>query len=116
MSLDVDTGKLIDRIPLIFKTFDQLVLSLQNIHILIEKASDTIKAYYNLPTEATFATDPFFRTLAVECEARIKTDDGKQIMGYPDMILYHAERCKENDPKNRYSEKLGRIVDIYKRV
>lgn len=45
-----------------------------------------------------------------------KADDGKQIMGYPDMILYHAERCKENDPKNRYRDKLDRIVDIYKRV
>ncbi|MBD3387286.1 hypothetical protein GF407_20440 [candidate division KSB1 bacterium] len=45
-----------------------------------------------------------------------KADDGKQIMGYPDMILYHAERCKENDPGNKYSEKLDRIVDIYKRL
>ncbi|MBD3387287.1 TIR domain-containing protein [candidate division KSB1 bacterium] len=74
MSLDVDTGKLIDRIPLIFKASDQLVFSLQNIHTLIEKGADTIKEYYNVVPDATFATDPFFRTLVVDCEARIKTD------------------------------------------
>ncbi len=73
ISLDIDTGRLIDRIPLLFKNVDQLIQSLQNIPVIIKKGSDMIRKYYNLPDDATFATDPIFRTLVIEWEARIKT-------------------------------------------
>lgn len=73
ISLDIDTGRLIDRIPLLFKNVEQLIQSLQNIYVIIMKGSEIIKKYYNLPDDATFATDPFFRTLVIEWEARINT-------------------------------------------
>ena len=42
-----------------------------------------------------------------------KADDGKQILGYTDMIFYHAEKCSKFDKQGRYKNELAKIINIY---
>lgn len=39
-----------------------------------------------------------------------KGDDGETVLGYPAMMQYHAERCRQNDTACNYSDMLDRLL------
>jgi hypothetical protein len=41
-------------------------------------------------------------------------ENGAWVSGYPDMIEYHAKRCRENDRTHKYSKMLNAILDELK--
>lgn len=39
-----------------------------------------------------------------------RDESGNFVSGYPDMIKYHAIRCRQNDPTGKYSQMINSIV------
>ncbi|MCX5801223.1 MAG: toll/interleukin-1 receptor domain-containing protein [Candidatus Eisenbacteria bacterium] len=91
ISLDIDTGQIVGDVPLIFKDISALVQSLQNAHQVIVNGDRLIKELYNVPIGSTFATDPLYRTLILEIEARLRTPF-RQILPMGEIDIDTGER------------------------
>ncbi len=99
--------------------------------ICIEVIQLLRKAYKNEPTNPEISWELVkilhlnhlriakYGTMTEKLEAvktGFKADDGRQIMGYANMIFYHAEICSKFDTKGMYKNELPKITNIYNSI